>query len=461
MDEIRPSHSTRFAAAGLLAGALAGIVTVILTGTALAHLMVQPSAQPLLEATHLPPLLTTRDEEIVLRYDVYCASSEAHADTPCASDGTVFARAGDTGAFRAIAVREERGASEGRFVALLPESIARAPSGFSYYAVFRSEEIDMTTTLPAGGASAPQQSLPLGRAIPVTLGGHQFGHERDANERVAEAPWGTGKGEVGLEQGKNLTPIGGSSFDVEEDGAVVVLDEANQRLLRWHGGGTTPDAVPLAINGTLADMSIGNDGTVYVLESSAVGAKTLLRSFGRDGAARSTTAVAEIPSQVRVGPDGPVVLQSSSAQWMPTARDGRPVDLSGQITAAESGRPLSDDRRIVSLRSGNEVRVALVGSAGVQRTWLVKSETPLAEVQLAEPHATGVVLVMRVFTDDRDEFLVLALDRRGVVQRFSLDSADWAETAALSRFRLRGSSLYQLGSTSAGLFVDRFDLEVK
>ena len=37
----------------------------------------QPSAQPLLEATHLPPLLTTRDERVALRYDVYCASSEA------------------------------------------------------------------------------------------------------------------------------------------------------------------------------------------------------------------------------------------------------------------------------------------------------------------------------------------------------------------------------------------------
>jgi hypothetical protein len=47
------------------------------------------------------------------------------------------------------------------------------------------------------------------------------------------------------------------------------------------------------------------------------------------------------------------------------------------------------------------------------------------------------------------------------VARASLDSVDWAETAPLSRFRLRGSSLYQLGSTSAGLFVDRFDLEVK
>ena len=67
----------------------------------------------------------------------------------------------------------------------------------------------------------------------------------------------------------------------------------------------------------------------------------------------------------------------------------------------------------------------------------------------------------RVFTDVRDEFVVLVLDRRGVVQRFALDSASWAETAPLSRFRLRGNSLYQLGSTPAGLFVDRFDLEVK
>jgi len=146
---------------------------------------------------------------------------------------------------------------------------------------------------------------------------------------------------------------------------------------------------------------------------------------------------------------------------MPAAREGRTVGVSGQINAAESGRPLSDGRRIVILRHGNEVRVALVGSAAVQRAWLVTSETPLAEVQLAEPYGTGVVLVTRVFTDDRDEFVVLALDRRGIVKRFSLDSADWAETAPLSRFRLRGSSLYQLGSTSAGLFVDRFDLEVE
>ncbi len=46
-------------------------------------------------------------------------------------------------------------------------------------------------------------------------------------------------------------------------------------------------------------------------------------------------------------------------------------------------------------------------------------------------------------------------------QQFAVASADWAETAPLSRFRLVGRSLYQLGSNAAGAFVDRYDLEVR
>jgi hypothetical protein len=47
-----------------------------------------------------------------------------------------------------------------------------------------------------------------------------------------------------------------------------------------------------------------------------------------------------------------------------------------------------------------------------------------------------------------------------VVQRFSVQPAEWAESAPLARFRLAGSRLYQLGASQAGAFVDRFDLEV-
>jgi hypothetical protein len=153
-----------------------------------------------------------------------------------------------------------------------------------------------------------------------------------------------------------------------------------------------------------------------------------------------------------------MVLQQPSGQWI-TAAEGRSAGESTQSTSGRAGRPLSDGSEVAILRRDNEIRAALVGPEGVRRSWRVTSETSLAEVQLAEPIGSGLLIVARVYTDERAEFLALVLDKNGLAQGFSLDSADWAETAPLSRFRLVGSSLYRLGSTPVGLFVDRFDLE--
>jgi hypothetical protein len=51
------------------------------------------------------------------------------------------------------------------------------------------------------------------------------------------------------------------------------------------------------------------------------------------------------------------------------------------------------------------------------------------------------------------------LRQRSAAERFAIEPSEWAESAPLARFRLAGSSLYQLGSTPAGVFVDRFDLK--
>jgi hypothetical protein len=69
-------------------------------------------------------------------------------------------------------------------------------------------------------------------------------------------------------------------------------------------------------------------------------------------------------------------------------------------------------------------------------------------------------VVVKAYTDTADEFVVLVLDGRGLVRRFSIRSSEWAASAPLARFRLAGRSLYQLGSTPDGAFVDRYDLEV-
>ena len=204
MDGTRVSHAWPGGVSGVIAGVLAGIAAVVAAGTAVAHRIVEPPAAPFIEATHVPPLLTARGEQVELRYDVYCGDGEidGDVDTPCRADGVAFVRVGSAGPYREIALREDRGRAEGRFVAVVPDDIAGSASGFSYHAQFRTTETGLTTSVPMGGADAPQRSVPLGRTIDVALGAHEFGRVRKPDARVVEAAWGTGAGEVGLEQGR-------------------------------------------------------------------------------------------------------------------------------------------------------------------------------------------------------------------------------------------------------------------
>ncbi len=417
-----------------------------------------------MEATHLPPLLTLRDEQVELRYDVYCMPEEgAPADQPCAATGTVFVRSGTSGPFRGLALVEEPTAAEGRFGVSVPASLTRARDGFSYYAVFRGRSGELTT-IPEGGESAPQRSTPMIRPVTIDLGSHPFGRVAPAAARVAEATWGDGLGEVGLEPGENVVPIGGSSFDVSADGTVHLLDEAHRRVLRWRNGVGRPEARPLSVNGTLADIAVGADGTIHVLESTADDARggPLLKVFARDGARLSATPVGIGASQVRVGPDGSAIVhRPMSGQWQSATSDGQAVSSTARLDSGRPGRVTKDGGEVVVLRRGSELRLALVDARGRTRSWRVTSTTALGEVQLAEPMGEGSLLVVaRAYSDTTDEFVVLVLDDTGLATRFSVASADWAETAPLSRFRLVGSSLYRLGSSSERVFVDRFDLEV-
>jgi hypothetical protein len=452
----------RAAILGLVLGTLLGTAFAISSGRAIAERQDDP-AQAVLDATHLPPLLTLAGEDVVLRYDVTCASaSEGAEDEACDAGGTVFVRPGTSGPFRTIPLEIDRDAAEGRHFARVPASIAGSRRGFSYYAILRADSNDATVTLPPGGGAAPHRSLPLGRAVDVSLGRHAFGRARRADARVVEAGWGNGGAEVGLEGGPNVAPVGGSSFDVDGAGNVVVLDQVNRRLLRWTPGAPTPRALPVSVDGTIADLSLAQDGTTYVLEGARAGRAPALRTLDRSGVTLAVTELGErTATQVRAGPAGPVVLQQPSGQWLPVVRDGNPLSVSEQERAGLPGRVLPGGNEVLVLRHGNEIRLALANGDVVRRSWRVTSATPLAEVQLAEPFGDGLLVVVRVYADHQDEFVALVLGAGGLLLATALDSADWAESAPLSRFRLSGSSLYQLGSTQAGIFVDRFDLEVK
>ena len=160
--------------------------------------------------------------------------------------------------------------------------------------------------------------------VTVDLGAHVFGTTDKAAARVAGAAWGGGPDQVGLEGGPEVQPVGATAFDVDGSGAVTVLDEVKKRVLRWAAGSSSPQAVPLDISGALADMSVGREGAIYVLESVREGGATpLLRSFDSAGRQKATVHVAErTASEVRVGEDGPVALSYPSGQWMSVVRGG-------------------------------------------------------------------------------------------------------------------------------------------
>jgi hypothetical protein len=445
-----------------LAGGAAGIIAGVIGGIALTSVSAASGPTPTalgVDAVHIPPVLTRAGEPVTLRYAIVCAPSDD--GEPCDGSGSVFVRAGQSGPFQQLTLKRGDDSSDGRYFVDLPREVAASREGFSYYAILRHGRNGATITVPAGGAAAPQRSFPLRDAAEVALGVHAFGRDRAPDERVVAAAWGSEVGEAGLAGSRGLGFVGPSSFDVAADRSVAVLDQVNGRVQHWSREGVK--ATSLEVSGGLADFALEPSGVMDVLEPpNRVSPVPVVRSFRADGTLRWAQRLSDRTwAKLAAGPAGPVVQQQPSEQWLPVAEDGAALARSAQAGRGRPGRPFANGREVVVERVGSgELRLAeLVGDA-VVRSWRIISATPLGEVQLAEPLGNRLVVVTKAYTDESSDYVVLVLDRSGIASSFAVAPLEWAESAPLARFRLAGSSLYRLGSTRAGLSVDRFDVEV-
>ena len=184
-------------ALGLSCGALASALVAGVSGVANPHEVVAAPAagDPFIEVTHVPVSLTLPGEPIDLRYDVYCGGPNEDVDAgACDATGSVFVRRGDSGGFEEIPLALDPSSSEGRYVAHVPDDIARSPDGFSYFATFRSVHTGRDGYRSRRRGTAPQRSLRLGQSVDVRLGTHVFRCDRRPGRSVAQASWGDGSG---------------------------------------------------------------------------------------------------------------------------------------------------------------------------------------------------------------------------------------------------------------------------
>ncbi len=452
--------------AGIL-GLAATVVLLALTASAGAGKHRVAAADQFLKATYFPIKLRAPGDPPEIRYDISCLPPDGNAEGTgvCDGGGTVYFRAGGNVA-ASVPLHFDPDAQVGQYVAAVPSSIWSAP-WFSYYAVIRDNTTGRTITLPQGGSGAPQFSFAMGSST-IDVGEHSFGATRQASARVASAEWGSGNDQVGLEDGVDM-PVGAASFDVDSSGDVFLLDEAKSRMLEFTGSGApVPIALP-GLTGVRADLRVNDaSGAAYVLETANASLpKPLLRAYTLQGGVVSSSVVADaVAVQVRVAGATAYVSEYPSSMWAPVLQNnGRtPVDGSTQLVRAAPGAP-GLGRNVVVLSMGNEIRVgayAPVGTTYQFSTARITSTTPVADIQLAQTLPSGRLLVVfSVYTDTQHEYEAAVVNTSGaLVDQFALPATDWAQSMPLSRFRLVGSSLYELGSTEDGVFVDRYDLGV-
>jgi hypothetical protein len=184
------------------------------------------------------------------------------------------------------------------------------------------------------------------------------------------------------------------------------------------------------------------------------------------GPLSAATVADAAAAQIRLSGSTAYVSEYPSSVWAPVlqANGTVPVDSTTQFARALPGSP-SQAGNLVMLAGGHDVRIgtyAPIGSTYRLSSFRITSTTPVADVQLAQTLPSGRVLVVfSVYSDTDHEYEAVVVDPSGaLVNQFSLPAFDWAQSMPLSRFRLVGSSLYELGTTDQGAFVDRYDLEV-
>ncbi len=259
---------------------------------------------------------------------------------------------------------------------------------------------------------------------------------------------------AGLAPGNESATLGPSSFDVDAEGRIFLLDGAQGRLAVFSGGRPVREST-LAVSAK-ADLAVTADGSAYVLSRTADGRATA-RRIGPEGDVGEPTVIgAGIPAEIRASGDAAYAHLLPLDAWLPV----RAPDGTGQ-GAPTVGRPVPGGSQLLSVVHEDAVRLGLVDGGVVRDAVELRSSAHLGELALADPDGRGgywvVVRVWREAPSPADQYEVAHVTGDGRVSAFAAPSAAFADTATLSRFRLGGDGeLYRITSSPEGVRIVRY-----
>jgi hypothetical protein len=310
----------------------------------------------------------------------------------------------------------------------------------------------------AGSPRAPLKFWVVPRLAEIEMPSIPFGQVRKP-ANVLFLPWGTGSAKAGLSPGRESLTGGPSSFDIDDDGRIHLLDTEQDRLAVFSEGELVRE-VPLAL-GPDADVTVAADGTAYVLEVRDDVAE--VRAVSPSGDVQPARQLGEaLSGHLRT------VGQEAYGNLLPADVWVRVSGGDEALTAALppqtfTGAPIPGDAELVRIATTGNVRLATVFGDEVSDAVEVQSETPLGEVALAEPDGRGGYwCAVRVWREDptpADQYQVLHVSGGEIVENFAVSAEQFADMPPLSRFRLGSDGyLYQLTTSASGVRIVRFDL---
>jgi hypothetical protein len=305
---------------------------------------------------------------------------------------------------------------------------------------------DPTTTQTTDGSPGEVRT-----AAVFTLDDLTVGEER--TDQPFLLPWGEGEGQVG----RGPDNRGPCCLAIGPDGAVLVVDQANHRLIRVDDSGARTfssfdDAEAVALTAGL--------DRVWVLTETASSRELI--AFGSDGAETGRWTIglggddpqlAVSPDRVWIGVTGTLPAEAGFAprQWL-EAVDIATFEAVTDPQRSEH-RPLPDGRRVGVIDS----TVTLLGPDGDGIAWVFPAGTSIVS---ADPFLDGV-LVTGTSGEVLEYGLSLAWLVRpdGSIEGFAFPHYLHATELSQAMTAVSGDRLVTLGSNEEGLLVSTVSLE--